>query len=184
MRHATLSLLLVTLVVFMVGCKAEVETSGSLDSGVPTPAADDNAVADDETTEDAEPAGPQVLAATVGDEVDEDETTITNETEEFTPDTPAVYCRVELTGITVGSVVSGTLVAVSVVDADGTEGSDIEVASKEVEAPVAEFPVTFTFTLADKLWPVGDYTVVIAVDGEALEEVPLYCVGDDEEPTE
>jgi len=183
MRHVTLSLLLVALVVFMVGCKAEVETSGSLDSGAPTPApapaADDDAVADD-----AEPAGPTVVAATVGDEVAEDETTITNETEEFTPETPAVYCRVELTGVTVGSTVSGTLVAVSVVDEDGTEGSDVEVASKEVEAPVEEFPVTFTFTVTDQPWPVGDYSVVIAVDGEVLEEVPLYCVGDDEEPTE
>jgi hypothetical protein len=179
MRQAFLVVSLLAIVWIAASCTTtkttEVAESPDTGASAAPPVADEGAEGQPAEGGEAEAAGPQVIKATTGDETDADELQVTHETSEFAPTTPAVYCRVELKGVPVGAKVKGTLVGVSVTDSEGKTGEDVEIASKEVEAPQADFAVTLSFTVNDKEWPVGDYKVVIDVDGQTIEEVPLTC---------
>jgi hypothetical protein len=178
MRNTLLVVALLALVCLAASCTTKTEVSPPADTGTAATPADTGADTEAAPAEAGgeKTEGPQVVSATTGDEADAEELQVTHETSEFSPTTKVIYCRVELTGVPVGAKVNGTLVGVSVTDAEGKTGEDVEIANKEVEAPQADFAVTLSFNTNSGEWPVGEYKIVVSVDGETIHEVPVTCV--------
>jgi hypothetical protein len=115
----------------------------------------------------------KVAVLKVGDEFDEETEKITNQTKTFTPDTPIIYVSAGIKGLEKGEMVKGTLMAVDVTAKDGTEISDVEVASRELEAPAEESTMDWKFSAPTEGWPPGSYQVEIEGSDKPIETVEL-----------
>jgi len=179
-RNVGLVAILLTLLLVLVGCPTT-KPSGTSDTGT-TPAVTDTTepVGEPETAE--EPPAPaatethptaKVAVLKVGDQFDEETEKITNQTKTFTPDTPVMYISAGITGLTKGEMVKGTLMAVDVTAKDGTEISDVEVATTELEAPGEESTMDFKFSAPTDGWPVGSYRADLSGDGKLIDTIEL-----------
>lgn len=121
----------------------------------------------------AEESGPRVVLLQVGDKYDETAKEVTHQTDTFTPETPVIEVKAEITGLKTDAVITGALIAVEVTTKDGTKVRDHEVASTEMKAPGEESSVHFSFKAPTAGWPKGDYKVEISVEGKVIETIPV-----------
>jgi hypothetical protein len=110
---------------------------------------------------------------------DPDSEKVTSEKSEFAPDTPEIQMDSDLTGLTTGAKIKGTLIAVSVIDGEGHLVQNKEVASYEVEAPGEQAGVHFKFTAPTKGWPTGEYVIELTVDGQKVKEAEFMVKGEE-----
>jgi hypothetical protein len=120
-----------------------------------------------------------VEAMRVGDVYDANTEKVTSEKSEFAPDTPEIHMDADLTGLTTGSKIKGTLIAVSVVDGEGHLIQNKEVSSYEVEAPREQAGVHFAFSAPTKGWPTGEYVIELSVDGQKVQEAEFTVKGEE-----
>jgi hypothetical protein len=132
------------------------------------------------TSEGATASDVTVEAMRVGDVYDADSEKVTSEKSEFAPDTPEIHVDADLKGLTTGSKIKGTLIAVSVMDGEGHLIQNKEVASYEVVAPGTEAGVHFKFSAPTKGWPTGEYVIELSVDGQKVQEAEFMVKGEGE----
>ncbi len=108
-----------------------------------------------------------------GDERDEETREITHATTEFTTAVKEIYVNAGITGLTKGDTITGTMIAVEVVKANGTKLRDAKAASAEVAAPGESATANFNFSPPESGWPTGSYTVEVAVNGEKVDAIEL-----------
>jgi hypothetical protein len=171
MKHALCLAALLLLVMWVSGCSFEAQV------GDVEPVGQTGGTQTGARTTTPAPATPTVISLETGSEYDGENLLATSTT--FSPDTPEIYMVAEIAGIEAGQVITGTLLAVYVLNpADGSVIEDYEVVSNDQVAPGSEVTVVFTFSAPDAGWPVGDYEGILLIDGEESESVDLVVVPD------
>ncbi|MEI6501557.1 MAG: hypothetical protein WCP21_11115 [Armatimonadota bacterium] len=172
MRTITVVMVLAVVVALMLSLSScSVKTSTGTETAAPAPA--DTAAKPEAATPAPTAESAVKVSIVAGDKFDEASKKITNETTSFTVDTPEIFVNAEMSGLTKDAKVTGTISAVDVVLADGTEVKDKDLKSTDVVAPADVITARFSFTPPAKGWPVGSYVVKIAVDGKEVDSVDL-----------
>lgn len=110
----------------------------------------------------------KVAAWQIGDEYDEASGEVTNQATTFSPDTPAIHVRAELTGLEMGVMVHCILRAVEVTGAEGNVIQDTNMGSWQLPPTAEDCTLYFEFTPPEEAWAVGTYMVDIRFQGELL----------------
>lgn len=173
MRTVTVLAVLAVVVVLMLSLSScSVKTSTEVGTGASAPA--DTAATPEAAPPAGEESGAKVASILSGDQFDEASKKITNETTSFAPDTAEIFVNAEMTGMTKGAKITGTLVGVDITKADGTAIKDQDIKSTDIVMPAdGEATARFAFTAPTDGWPIGAYAVTVAVDGKELDSIDL-----------
>ncbi len=165
MRKAIAVLMIFTAMTMLASCSVRGESgTGNETEKATTPASESSA---------ASVKGPTVVVLQVGDKYDEKSGQVTNQIDVFSTDTPSIHVNTGIMKLKAGAKISGTLHVVEVKDPAGAVVRDIDVLSADDRAPAEEATMHFEYTKPDNGWPVGDYTVNIAVDGVQIDSVEI-----------
>ncbi len=123
-------------------------------------------------------AGPVVEAMRVGDAYDESAEQVSREATEFAPDVPEIHMDAELVGLQVGDEITASLIAVSVLDSEGSLIQNEVVASLNWEAPDPATGVHAKFSAPERGWPMGEYVIELSVNGTVVDEVEIMVQGE------
>jgi len=163
-RPVTLVVALAALTLVIASCSVKTELkAGDTSSTDEAPKATD-------TPDEKAAEGPTVKAMRVGDTYDEEKQVVSNELDEFPPDTPEIHMDADLGGLAPGSTLTATLTAVKVITPDGKELEDEKVNSIDYAIEKPDTGVHAKFTAPDAGWPTGEYVIALTVGDDVLEE--------------
>ena len=170
MRTFAVVVVVVGLMMLLSSCS--VKTSGEVKTSTSAPA--DTATKPEAAAPAETESGAKVASIVSGDKFDGESKKITNEATTFAPDTPEIFVNAEMTGMSKGAKITGTLVGVDITKADGTAIKDQDIKATDITMPAdGEATARFSFTAPPDGWPVGKYAVTVAVDGKELDSVDL-----------